>query len=370
MVNSYFLIVAQTKGSLLLKNRLQYASLFRSKFARPAIPMKIYPIYPMAVAQRMIEANGGNIEELFERCQITQAEFSDPSTLLTAQQTNESINVFRDYSNKDRLTSVQFLQHMNFSDLGALGMAMTNSENMRQAFDSLLKYQAIYAPTFYIVETKNKDSSVFTIENDVSIGSNNNVVIEMVVGVFSLIKDLIQLDEVPLKVSLAHSKPQEVSKDDFPGLKISWGTKCNRVTISNTLMAEKIVGRNQANYTLFENILRQQLKDINSHMPYTRGTESCIHALMKAGVKVSLEEVSHSINISSRTLNRRLANENTTFKNLYTQQRLNHAAQLLKTSDMPIKRVATAAGYSALASFYKAFRAFHHASPDQFRNNH
>ena len=332
--------------------------------------MKIYPIYPMAVTQRMLEANGGKIEELFERCQITQAEYSDPNTLLTAQQTNESINVFRDYSDKSRLTSMQFLLHMHFSDLGALGMAMMNSENMRQAFDTLLIYQTIYAPTFYIVETKNKDSSVFTIQNDVSLGSNNNVVIEMAVGIFGLVKDLIQFGDVSLKVSLAHPKPQEVSKHDFPGLKISWGTKSNRVTISNELMNEKIVGRNQANYTLFENILKQQLEDIISHMPYTRGTESCIQSLMKSGVKVSLEEVSGCINISSRTLNRRLADENTTFKNLYTRQRLNHAAELLTTSQMPIKKVADAAGYSALASFYKAFRAFHHTSPDQFRNTH
>ena len=323
----------------------------------------------MAVAQRMIEAKGGTIEELFERCQITQEEFSNPSTLLTAEQTNESINICRDYCDKNRLTSVQFLQHMHFTDLGALGMAMMNSENMRQAFDTLLKFQLIYAPTFYIVETKSKTASTFVIENDVSIGSNNNTVIEMVVGIFGLIKDLVQLDKIPLNVSLQHQKPEKIHKDDFSDLNINWAANNNRVVIPNDLMNEKIVGRNQANYTLFENILTQQLKDISSHMPYTRGTEACIQSLMKSGVKISLEEVSRAINISSRTLNRRLANENTTFKNLCTQQRLNYAAQLLTTSDMPIKKISAAVGYSALSSFYKAFKSFHKTSPDQFRHN-
>jgi len=322
----------------------------------------------MAVAQRMIEAQGGTIEELFKRCQITPAEFADPNTLLTAQQTNESINICRDYSDKTRLTSVQFLNHMHFSDLGALGMAMMNSENMRHAFDTLLQFQAIYAPTFYIVEVKNKAESVFTIQNDVSIGSNNDTVIEMVMGLFSLIKGLVQLDHVHLNVTLQHQQPEEFQQDDFPDLNISWAEKHNRVTISNNLMNEKIVGRNQANYTLFKQILSQQLEDIISHMPYTRGTEACIRTMLTAEMKISLEEVSRRVNISSRTLNRRLANENTTFKNLYTQQRLNHAAQLLKTSNMPIKKIAAAAGYSALSSFYKAFKVFYGTSPDNFRN--
>ena len=322
----------------------------------------------MAVAQRMIESNGGNLEELYQRCAITQAQFSDPNTLLTAEQTNESLNICRDYSDTTRLTSVQFLKHMHFSDLGALGMAMMNSESIRQAFDTLLKFQTIYAPTFYITETKSKNDSTFTIENDVSIGSNNDTVIEIVVGIFSLIKELTQLGQTPLNVSLQHKKPTEFQLHDFPDFTINWAEKHNRVTIPNSLMNEKIVGRNQANYTLFEQILSQQLEDISSHLPYTRGTEACIRSMLKGDIKISLEEVSRRVNISSRTLNRRLASENTTFKNLYTQQRLNHAAQLLKTSNMPIKKIASAAGYSALSSFYKAFKVFHGTSPDHFRN--
>ena len=322
----------------------------------------------MAVAQRMIEANGGTTDELFERCKITPEEFSNPSTLLTAQQTNESINICRDYSDKSRLISVQFLKHMHFSDLGALGMAMMNSENMRQVFDTLLKFQAIYAPTFYIVETKNKASSTFVIQNDVSIGSNNHTVLEIVVGIFSLINELVQFNGLPLKACLQHVKPVEVHKNDFSGLDIAWQEKNNQVTINHELMNKKVVGRNPANYTLFENILTQQLKEISDQSPYTRGVESCIQALINAGLPVSLEEVSNSVNISSRTLNRRLAHEHTTFQELYTQKRLNHAAQLLKTTQMPIKKVASAAGYTALSSFYKAFKGFFNTSPDQYRN--
>jgi AraC-like DNA-binding protein len=322
----------------------------------------------MAVAQRMIEAKGGSINELFERCEISQAEFSNPNTLLTAVQTNESLNVCHDYSDTCRLTSVQFLKHMHFSDLGALGMAMMNSMDLRQAFDTLLKFQAIYAPTFYIVESKKQGHSILTIQNDVSIGSNNNTVIEIVMGIFSLIKELVQSDHFLLEVSLQHHQPKQWHKDDFSGLKIKWGANSNQVFILNDLMDKKIIGRNQANYTLFENILTQQLKEISNQCPYTKGAEACIDSRLQSGLKVSLEAVSNSLHVSSRTLNRRLNHEGTTFKNLYAQQRLQYAAQLLKRSDMAIKKVASAAGYNALSSFYKAFKAFYHTSPDQYRN--
>ena len=330
--------------------------------------MRIYPIYPMAVAQRMIEAHGGTTEELFKRCNITPEEYSNPNTLLTAQQTNESINICKDYSEKSRLISVQFLKHMHFSDLGALGMAMINSENMRQAFNTLLKFQAIYAPTFYIVENKYKAASTFVIQNEVSIGSNNHTVLEIVVGIFSLIHELIQFNGQPIKASLQHTKPTDFHEGDFAGLEITWQANNNQVTISHELMDKKMVGRNPANYTLFENILTEQLKKISDQTPYTRGVESCIQGLIKTGSTVSLEEVSRSVNISSRTLNRRLAHEQTTFQELYTQRRLNHAAQLLKTTKMPIKQISSAAGYTAQASFYKAFKGFFKCSPDQYRN--
>lgn len=71
--------------------------------------------------------------------------------------------------------------------------------------------------------------------------------------------------------------------------------------------------------------------------------------------------------VNERTLRRRLADEGTTFRELYTTTRLSIARELLQTAGLSVEAVARRVGYAEPASFVRAFARFYGQTPGQVR---
>lgn len=85
------------------------------------------------------------------------------------------------------------------------------------------------------------------------------------------------------------------------------------------------------------------------------------------GLVSGLDEVARALNLSSRSLRRRLEDEGTSFRNLVEDTRRQLAEQMLGTTDMKLDELAVHLGYADTASFTRAFRRWHGISPGQYR---
>lgn len=81
----------------------------------------------------------------------------------------------------------------------------------------------------------------------------------------------------------------------------------------------------------------------------------------------SFNELARRVNLSPRTLNRRLKEEGASYKDLSSSIRKDKAVELLKTTDLPIEQIAERLGYSNLSNFYRAFRSWTGDTPGNFR---
>ncbi|MCV6597494.1 MAG: AraC family transcriptional regulator [Mangrovicoccus sp.] len=77
--------------------------------------------------------------------------------------------------------------------------------------------------------------------------------------------------------------------------------------------------------------------------------------LAQVGTPPSIAQVAAGLHVSERTLRRRLAQEGTSFRDLYTEARLSIAYELLKTTGLTVAAVAWRTGYSEPSSFVRAF---------------
>ncbi|MBU2675853.1 MAG: AraC family transcriptional regulator [Gammaproteobacteria bacterium] len=80
-----------------------------------------------------------------------------------------------------------------------------------------------------------------------------------------------------------------------------------------------------------------------------------------------LDAVAFGLNISQRTLNRRLQAENTSFRKLKSQAMARWAKQYLGQTDYSVEAIAEALGYQDTANFRRAFRNSEGCSPVEFR---
>ncbi len=81
----------------------------------------------------------------------------------------------------------------------------------------------------------------------------------------------------------------------------------------------------------------------------------------------SAEVIEESVGISGPTLRRKLANEQTSLRNIIADARVSEALRLLMTSSLPVKTIAAKVGYSSVASFSKRFTDRYGTEPSKFR---
>jgi AraC-like DNA-binding protein len=91
-----------------------------------------------------------------------------------------------------------------------------------------------------------------------------------------------------------------------------------------------------------------------------------IESLLPSG-KLHIDTVAESLEMSRRTLQRRLAEQHQTYSQLLSEIRFNIAAKKLKNSDQTIAEIAFELGYVDASNFTRAFRKKTGGSPLYFR---
>jgi len=82
---------------------------------------------------------------------------------------------------------------------------------------------------------------------------------------------------------------------------------------------------------------------------------------------VSFSDVASNLNMSVRTLRRKLREEKTSFRNLVDELRMEMAIKYLRETDLTVKHISGSLGFSDVANFRQAFRRWTKAAPHKFR---
>ena len=83
----------------------------------------------------------------------------------------------------------------------------------------------------------------------------------------------------------------------------------------------------------------------------------------------SIEEVSASLSVAPRTLQRQLQQRGTKFSRLLEEVRIDAARRHLTESRLSLTQLAAILGYSELSAFSRAFHRWHGQSPQQWQRS-
>jgi AraC-like DNA-binding protein len=114
-----------------------------------------------------------------------------------------------------------------------------------------------------------------------------------------------------------------------------------------------------------EQILTKHLAEFNTERLTTKVELEIVKQLPTGNIKE--ENVSRSLNLSARTLQRRLAEEGTSFAQLLLSTRKKLAASYISDNKLAISEVAFLLGFSEQANFTRAFKRWHGLSPSHYR---
>ena len=114
------------------------------------------------------------------------------------------------------------------------------------------------------------------------------------------------------------------------------------------------------------NPVDREISEINKEFP------DAIRQIIKTysiNKNISIEEVANIVDISVRTLQRRLAENNLTFNELHNEAKFVHARERLHDRSVSIKEIAKTLGYSDTAHFTRAFHHWSGLSPSDYRKD-
>jgi AraC-like DNA-binding protein len=88
---------------------------------------------------------------------------------------------------------------------------------------------------------------------------------------------------------------------------------------------------------------------------------------MLAGGRPDVSVVARELGLSVRTLQRRIVDEGTTFRELLAAIRKEMAREYLSRPEMPLTEIAFLLGFEDTSSFYRAFRTWEETTPERWR---
>lgn len=248
-------------------------------------------------------------------------------------------------------------------------LATYHARNYRDALNCMAKYKQMCPPNQLIIteNTGNKEECFIDVEwqhaeeqgPPILIGSTLAYLLELGRrGTGQNIR--------ALSVSFSHPMGDMKILENYFGCPIEIGSDRNQLTLKRQDLDLAFTTYNKELLEILTPVLNQTMDQQQKTPSMTETVKSIIkEGLM--GSQLNIQSTAKELNMSNRTLQRRLTEEGTSFKQLLSQVRREEAKTYLADSSLDIKEVAYLVGYEDLNSFYRAFRMWEGVTPSNWR---
>ncbi|TXC66876.1 AraC family transcriptional regulator [Piscinibacter aquaticus] len=169
----------------------------------------------------------------------------------------------------------------------------------------------------------------------------------------------------PKRVELSREPPADPhSHEEAFGCPVQFGCAANRLVFE---LIEHPIATADA---LVARLCRHQLEQ-RTGAGAPSELEAVIVRALRANLRSppSMAEIAASINVSERTLRRRLLGAELSYAGLLDQERMHRALAMLGSSDTPMARVAEESGFSDTRSLRRAIKRWTGQTPSQLRRH-
>jgi AraC-like DNA-binding protein len=138
------------------------------------------------------------------------------------------------------------------------------------------------------------------------------------------------------------------------------------ITFSAADAARPFLTANDQMWEFFEPELRRRLSELADGASMAERLRAALLEMLPAGT-ATMHAVARELAVSTRTLQRRLRDESTSFQAVLSETREALARHYLSSASMPAAEIAFLLGYEDTNSFYRAFHSWTGQTPDRVR---
>jgi AraC-like DNA-binding protein len=173
---------------------------------------------------------------------------------------------------------------------------------------------------------------------------------------------------IPYEVHFEHHRPQEWRElERMFRSKIRFDQSDNALVLELNDLDRPLSNRTSSGFAPF---LRKHIEDILADEPETIPLEHQVRQIISRDlgkVPVNLTSLSAELGIPARTLQRHLAEQGTSVREIIRKLKQQEARTLLTQSNRHIGTVSQAVGYTDQAAFWRAFKSWEGVSPADYQ---
>lgn len=231
--------------------------------------------------------------------------------------------------------------------------------------ERISKYKKIIAPVVMEVK-KHKDETVVTYTYNDGSKVPRNMVMNAQLSILSIIRKGTGHNEVkPVRVAMPDEYPDNAI--EYIGIRPK-KQDANAIVFRNKDLIIPFVTENNNMWEYMERELNQRLQEMEQDESFSATVRKLLFELVPSGVS-DAERIAEELNMSKRTLQRKLKDENTTYN-----EQLNHTRELLVRNylqmDMTLDEIAFLVNYTDAKSLSRAFKTWTGMSITEYKSKH
>lgn len=312
---------------------------------------------------------GEDSEAIFRQARLGYPDYVQPGERVPLEVLNRLVVAIRESCR----TPEFFLllgQRVPMMAHGNLGNAVMASETVERALSTLERYAAIVMPAVRIEFQREQQSTVVAYQVATPFEPLNQALIEALITTTSYnFSALTGASFYPEQVDVSFQAPAYRQRfRQFTRCEVNFNAQGNRFVFARRALDLPITTHNPLSEKLLVRQCEDELKRLQSQTDLGERIREVISLYLDQSP--GMDFVAAKLNLSERTLRRRLAEEGINYRDLLKQIRHSMALHYLEKTDIRIEHIAWQLGYKETANFRKAFKAREGVSPREWRKQH
>jgi len=183
---------------------------------------------------------------------------------------------------------------------------------------------------------------------------------------------LVDVSQSPMDVHFMHEAPldtREYALTFGPSARIHFDQEFTGFTVATVALDAPLPARDPVLHAMLHKHAENLLKELPAVETFSARVREMIVSELSGGDS-SLEHVAARLQVSARTLARRLDAEGSSLKDLRDDLRRGMALRYASTTDLQLSEIALLLGFASAAAFHRAFKRWTGQAPIEYRRRH
>ncbi len=177
----------------------------------------------------------------------------------------------------------------------------------------------------------------------------------------------IREDIAPIEMTLSKPVPNLSHYAEYFGVNLRLGS-CNQIVFSSEDVQKPFLTEDSAMWDFFSSNYKIRKQSISSTVSAEKRLSNILVEMLPSG-ESSIEEASKRLAMSTRSLQRKLQQEQSNFKAILSSTRWELANRYLQESEVSVAEIAYLLAYNDTSSFQKAYKSWSGMTPSQYRGS-